>query len=109
MEEAVKQYGELGLSGGIAALVLFLLWKYVPKLIETHLDFVAFAKRQGEQILQLHADNIERQTDHAAATTRTNMALRHGCNLLEMAIRGTAKEDELARHVRAIRDALTED
>lgn len=109
MESAWKLVAEIGVTGTLGALVTFLLWRYVPRVIDAHLEFIKTSSDQGERIIAVQESLADRLTSNATFEKKTNMAMRQACEVIECFARGTPHEAEIKAHVRDIRATLTQD
>lgn len=96
-----------GLALAIVVLMMWMAIKYAPLLIRTHLDFVDSAKKQGERIVALHADQSGHNEEHLSETKRTNRALLRACDLLDYFAEVSGQRDDIHMHVAEIRKALS--
>ena len=119
--------GNLGVPAVFMLGVLYVLAKYAPKVVAAHLDFIEAAKRHGEQcvalqsrheetldaILELVAEKMDargdaKYRDHVFSTVRTNQALVQFADVVEELARGSAQESQVAVHLKAIQETLSE-
>ena len=117
--------GNLGVPAAFMLAMAYMAIKYAPRVVAAHLDFIEAAKNQGQQCLKLqsrHAELLDaildlvgekmdpqghmKFRDHLFSNVGTNRALSHFADVVEVLAKGSAHEDQIFPHLRAIRELL---
>jgi hypothetical protein len=115
-EKLLAIYGPLGAFSGLFG---YLIWRYVPRVVDNHVQFTDSIKDQGERatnaiekltdlITSRFTGDGEEYRDHVFSTHRTNKAI----NSMADAIQAGANEldqkvsNAVRPHVAAIKDAI---
>lgn len=115
-EKLLAIYGPLGAFSGLFG---YLIWRYVPKVVDNHVQFTDSIQAQGERatnaiekLTDLITDRFsgdgEEYRDHVFSSYRTNKAI----NSMADAIQAGANEmdqkvsNAVRPHIAAIKDAI---
>lgn len=113
---ALVVYGPLG---AIVAFVGFMIYKFMPRLVEGHLSFLKTTSDQGERtteamevIARTITDKMEHSgikfRDHVFSNARTNKAMLHLADLILAGSQeiGSNFAETVRPHVEAIKQAI---
>lgn len=110
VEQVAKLVTNLGLMTVFVSVVIWLIWRYGPKLAEAHASMVEGVKESNAKMAEATEKltesmfNVQNQGRYCQST---NDALLHHCDAMEHLASGHAKEKEIQRSVSSMRAALT--
>ncbi len=110
IEQIAKLATNLGLMTVFVSVVIWLIWRYGPRVAEAYASMVDGVKESNAKMAEATeklTESMVQVQDQGRYCQSTNAALGHHCDAMEHLASGHSKEKEILRSVNAMRAVLS--